>query len=86
MNLRRGAIKRPGGRTLCKLRPLQRFSPQGRLDRVPVRGVQAEQVLPEEVPPLAVAVSTAVAMSSAGNDDELEFLVGPDQGIDQPER
>jgi hypothetical protein len=43
-------------------------------------------MLPEEIFPLAVAVSSAVAMSSAGNDDELEFLVSPDQGIGQPER
>ena len=38
-------------------------------------------MLPEEIAPLPISVAPAVTMSSAGNDDELEFLVGPDQGI-----
>src|SRR5579859_59383 len=48
---------------------------------VPIRRLQAQQMMDEEVIALAVAVGAAIAVIRSGNHQQIEGLVRLDQGI-----
>src|SRR5262249_40390788 len=56
------------------------------LHLVPIRRLDAEQVMDEEVVSFPFAVSPARPMSSAGDDEQVEGLVGFDQRVDHLHR
>src|SRR5262245_27972583 len=67
------------GWLICAAVPLWR-------DLIPVRRLDSEQMMNEEILQQSLTVGSARAVPAAGNKEQIELFVGLDQGIDNLQR